>query len=325
MGRVATRRTAVAGFVEFPTPLFVAKELLGEEIPIRIGTLSAKLRCPERQDSHSIRVSQFLGPPAPLPKAVVDNLEPPPRWGEEVSNGLYIYVVRLDTRSQVTGSKVPKEISDLQFNLRPWFESARDWIAAWTGQARLKMLIPKAAPTYGLSYDSESGPVVLGGSEPPSLVYRKGPISPASGAQVRAAMKLASRGRQVPITRALLLDSSDHLLLGDTRRSIIDVATAVEVGLANAITVYLKKRRMPRDFIDGLVSGATGVVDLVGVYADLPMPACPASKKKIADQIASPRNQAAHAGVAPPSNAVVRAIQLGREILDAVSPLPQPE
>ncbi len=321
-GRRAPTRRRTEGYLEFPMPLFVEKDLLGQEFPVLIGGLRVKLQFPIPRSPSPAAEPRFLEVPAPLPAEVEGLLPPPVRWGEETPSGAFVHAVRVKGIVTVVGNRCPQPISDLHFSARPWFECARDWIAAWSGQPRLVMLISKEAPSFGLSYNSDVGRTVYGGSAVPSLVVRMGRLKAANAQQVRSGLKMASAGQLAPFNRRLLLDARDQLLRGDTRRAIIDVATAVEISFADAITSHLYPRRLSGAFVDRIVTKANGLTDLFDFYKSLALPACPVSREKIMNQLADPRNKAVHAGSSPSTGVVSLAIQVGQEVIDAISPMP---
>ena len=316
------RSLKLNGYVEFPGPLFVALDALGKIVPTKIGDLAVRLHFPS-QPPKSNNEAPFLRGPATGRRKLDERLHPPPRWGQQTGTAAQVNVVRITGNIAETTSPLgPDSLSNVQFACRSWFNMARDWIASWSGQPRLLDRITRSAPTIGVSYGL-SPRHLWQASEPPTVIFNVG-LRPATGEQVRAGFRMAGLGTAAPLHRTLLLDARETLLLGDTRRAVIDAGSAVEVALAEALMNSAKPHKMPRTFVEESILQANGAVGLVKLYTSLGLGPLPVSANRIMNQLAGPRNRAAHSGSSPTAQEASRAISVALSVIDAALPMPSP-
>jgi hypothetical protein len=155
----------------------------------------------------------------------------------------------------------------------------------------------------------------------PTVVFYGGIRKIATAKQVRAGFRKASMGELAPLNRRLLLDARDHCVRGDLRRAVIDVATAVEVTLAGAIAEKLRHGKTPTEFVERVLN-TNGLAEQVSLFQSLGTSSASISKKKLVDQLANPRNRAAHAGIPPTAEEMNRAFEVGQTTIDAIAPVP---
>ncbi|MGV9563885.1 hypothetical protein [Streptomyces sp. NPDC003480] len=108
----------------------------------------------------------------------------------------------------------------------------------------------------------------------------------------------------------------------DTRRAVIDAGTSVEVALSLAIAAQLRTRGNPESFINKIIIKANGMVGLYELWTSLGNPSA-VSKSRITKQLAEIRNPAAHGGKAPTAEQAEKAIEIAREIVYEVCPIPE--
>jgi len=132
---------------------------------------------------------------------------------------------------------------------------------------------------------------------------------------------MASLQIPLPLYRTFLLDARDASSMNDTRRACIDAGTAVEVVLSGSISKELKRLKTSDEFLNRAIVNANGAVGLVRLHSDLGLPNVSVSTRMVMNQLAEPRNQAAHSGSAPSPADANRAIHIAQSIVDAVMPL----
>lgn len=166
---------------------------------------------------------------------------------------------------------------------------------------------------------AKSGPSVTTSIEIAS--HRAQPA--ASPVQLRAAFRLASDGTALPVATDLLLAATSAVFI-DTRRSVIDACAASESAIVDRLQTDLRSRGITEKTMRAIIGQANGVVDL----ARLAMVSgfdVPVSLGQIADQLAGPRNRAAHAGDRLDPDTARAALRTARALVGAFAPLPRPE
>jgi len=115
----------------------------------------------------------------------------------------------------------------------------------------------------------------------------------------------------------------DAARAGDRRRAVIDSGTAAEVSLASCVAVQLWAGGLAISAGERIIQQANGVVGLVDLYESLGGN-LPVSKRRVMDQLAKPRNDAAHGGQAPDQTGVENAMTVATSIVRTATPLPPP-
>lgn len=106
----------------------------------------------------------------------------------------------------------------------------------------------------------------------------------------------------------------------DYRRAAIDTGTASEVALTSAIYGALTSKGLNSEFIDRTIRAANGLDGLFSLYLSFGY-TLPASQGNMRANLASVRNDAAHAGRIPSGEEATRAVELAHALVTAARPL----
>ena len=149
------------------------------------------------------------------------------------------------------------------------------------------------------------------------------PVPGATRIQLADGIRRASEKEGLPIAHQMLQTGWDAARAGDGRRAVIDSGTAAEVSLASCVAVQLGAGGLPISAGERIIQQANGVVGLVDLYESLGGN-LPVSKRRVMDQLAKPRNDAAHGGQAPDQTGVENAMTVATSIVRTATPLPPP-
>jgi serine/threonine protein kinase len=130
----------------------------------------------------------------------------------------------------------------------------------------------------------------------------------------------------LPPDHRILTQAIMALAEADYRRAAIDAGTASEVALASAISELLQAKELNQEFIDLTVRRANGLEGLFSIYRSLgqQLPVfgnAPVSRNMILGQLASVRNDCAHAGQIPAAEKASRAVGLAHSLVTTAHPL----
>ena len=145
----------------------------------------------------------------------------------------------------------------------------------------------------------------------------------ATRIQLTDGIRRASENEGLPIAHQMLQTGWDAAIAGDLRRAVIDSGTAAEVSLASSVAAELSTRGLAISASERIIQQANGVVGLVDLYESLGGN-LPVSRRKVMDQLAKPRNDAAHGGQAPDKTGVENAMTVATSIVRTATPLPLP-
>lgn len=141
----------------------------------------------------------------------------------------------------------------------------------------------------------------------------------ATEEELTAAFKRASVGEMLPLQHELLLQARTAQFDSEPRRAVIDATSAAEVAIAQWVHGRLEERGLSSDEALAISAQANGIVDLYKLAASLGLKLA-TSGRRVADQIAGPRNVAVHRGAPPSHDVAARAVRSSQEIVDEVSP-----
>jgi len=211
-----------------------------------------------------------------------------------------------------------------------WLSTVRNWLGAWTW-APQHTLVTQSRPDIVAAYKREGKWTrVISGGARPTLVMGLPLVSPEQlGAAFRAASAAAILGdddaRQavvLPLEHQLLARAQLNSLLGDSRAAVIDSCCAAEVAMGKAVNRALKERGVDEAARDRMVNRTSGAVEMFRLY--LVARESAATEHRIMDQLAGPRNNAAHGGKIPATDVVERSLNTSRILVEEASPLPAP-
>jgi hypothetical protein len=124
----------------------------------------------------------------------------------------------------------------------------------------------------------------------------------------------------LPPEHRLLMQAIMALAEADYRRAAIDAGTASEVALAAAIYDELSSKGLNPEFIDRTIRIANGLDGLFSVYQSFGH-ALQISQGNVRANLATVRNEAAHAGRVPSREVATRAVELAHALVTAAHPV----
>lgn len=200
-----------------------------------------------------------------------------------------------------------------------WLATVRDWLAAWSGNARDTVEHDPRPVLQVVRLDEPNEPRLAAGGRTPVIFIDQ----QASGSdEWRAALEAASQECPVPLQHRLLAEARMHAARQHNRQAVISACTAAEVALAQAAEIALLSAGRPADDVADMLKRTSGLADLFRLNAtENSLADC--SYGRALHQLAEPRNRATHGGETPNLETVQRAIRTAGLIL-AVSPLPRP-
>jgi len=125
---------------------------------------------------------------------------------------------------------------------------------------------------------------------------------------------------ELPPEHRLLMQAIMALAEADYRRAAIDAGTASEVALTSAIYDALTSKGLNPEFIDRTIRAANGLDGLFSLYLSFGY-TLPASQGNVRANLASVRNDAAHAGRIPSREEATRTVELAHALVTAARPL----
>lgn len=310
----------ITPLLSLPAALLVREEVLGSTHSVEIGGVQIGLTFP-RIDPNSIssdwpKLVSGLGDTGVAHNRMVESLNL--GWGDRTNNswGVRALSAAFDVSTDAHPRETP-EAGTVADNLEAWLTLAREWISA-----------KGSAPMRGDRWNRDSVVHDLHGHEYWGLGAVIGGVlisglEGASTEEVRAAFARATRGHRLPTEHRLLLDAGTHLITTDYRRAALDAGTATEVALSSFINYRLQTSNLKPGAIDAIILQANGLVGLYDLAVSLGQE-LPVSRARLMNELANPRNEAAHRGVAPSGERSARAVVCAREVLAKVTPLAFP-
>lgn len=212
-----------------------------------------------------------------------------------------------------------------------WLSTVRSWLGAWT-HAPQHPLAKRTSPEWVGVYKTEGHWTrSSSGGVTPTIVTGVPLVSPE---QLDAAFRAASAAAYledddearhvllVPLEHQILARAQLNSLLDDDRAAVIDTCCAAEVAMGKAVNRALEARGVDEDARDLMVSRTSGVVEMFRLY--LVATRSILGEKQVMDQLARPRNRAAHGGERPTTDIVKRSFKTARTLVEEASPLPSP-
>ena len=220
-------------------------------------------------------------------------------------------------------------INRLSTAVSDWLEIVRGWIGAWT-RAPQERLTQQLHLDLVVAYKPKSQWMRLtsrGSTSPPVL---GSPL--VSNEQLRAAFSAASaacrlsgdaRGSlTLPIEHQMYLRALTNDRLGNQRSAVIDACCAAELAMGSVVRAALRAQGIDDARSDKVIERASGVVEMFRLY--LVAHGSAISDGRVINELAGPRNRAAHGGRTPSPEEMERALATSRLVLDEASPLASP-
>lgn len=307
-------------------PLLLSKGVAGHSYEVMIGGRAITLTLPSQgRDSFGESRAAPTGPiprfPSPtLAKALVSGVRASSSISRVVPDPvLVVGAVRLrwpgGDLDQLSDMRAP---SDFAQQLGTWLSTVRDWLAAWSGNLRETVFLEPTPRLLLAQFERpDKGPVGAGGSNAPVIMLGE---RTSDSVELRAAFAAASRDEGLSLPRLLLAEAQVHVVRKHYRQAVISACGAAEVALSESARAQLSHAGRSKVEIDALLRGVSGVVELYRLNAAR-KPGLAVSIGRVIDQLAGPRNRAAHEGEALDNGTARKAIQTARALLE-VSPLP---
>jgi hypothetical protein len=326
----------IDGIVDLAVPLEVQSDALGGRVPVIIGGYEGTigLPLPPASGIPSAGEVAFLQAPSlgsrPLPELTLYGMRAG-RWGYIGSSQGHTFVEAVQIRIPLgdPSGTIPAQMHALGRAFDRWFESARDWICAWTGQPRHGEF-DRAESHVSATIRVDGKPGLYGSGVTLSRVFFG--HQPADKDQMMSAFYCASRGYALPLEHALLLRAKSDFADGNFRLAVINACTAAEVSLSAAVKAALNSAAVRDKTVTNIMKQSSGAVELFRLFvitggtATVPITGGTASVSddRVINELAKPRNEAAHAGGASTKPVAEQAIKIAIAIVKAAAPLPGP-
>lgn len=308
------RRTRVHGIMHFPWSLPLGPDALGAAAEVRIAHHIVVVTLPVDDGTGSLVAPPVFPPLRPplddLFRRDVGFRSHPTLYFVEAARASFLLANPDDAATDPVFGQLGRDFYS-------WFDIARGWLAAWSGQP-----IESLTNSTGSALHIPRSDGTMSGTGATLSAVMVGGLAGVSRSQLLGAFARASAGTRLPVEHRLLLDAQHGLYRGDLRRALIDAGTSVEVALATCIAESMANLGAAGEFIDGVIKNANGVVGLAFLYTKL-IDALPVSQGRLASELAEPRNRAAHGGVSPEYEVAVAALRHARALVKAVRPLPE--
>lgn len=133
----------------------------------------------------------------------------------------------------------------------------------------------------------------------------------------REAVARTNRSLPPPTAHLYLRDARANSLHGERRRAVIDACTAAEV----AMTTRVLLRTGDTEHVRQILKNTRGATELYDLVCALDSPVKGVSRARVMNELASPRNVAAHEGTPPTPEATRLAYEVALQIVRAYSPV----
>jgi hypothetical protein len=200
-----------------------------------------------------------------------------------------------------------------------WLEIARSWIGVWSGGPQVALVRRSHPEIEGIFRQEGAWTRISVGGHVETFV--QGPLL-ATSEHIRAAFAAASAQVSLPLAHRMLTRATMSFYLGDYRACVVDACCAAEVALGTAVFATIQQRDMDDKTRETFLSKPSGVIELFRLF--LVARGSAISAERVMDQLAGPRNKAAHKGDKPTQQEAKRALQTTDLLLKEASPLPSP-
>lgn len=317
----------IDGMIELSTPLHVHPDVLGTQVPVIIGGDKGKIGIPSASVADVSPSPQFISlQPAVLgPRALPDitlSAKLDGSWGYISAGHAFIDALRIRIPIGDVEGSVPEQMQELGRKFDAWYSLVRDWVSAWSGQVRYREFNrgESRSRIYATIKVDGTGRLYGSGITAGHIIMGE---AIATREQVEAGFYCASKGLKIPLQHNLLQRAMSDSSNGDPRQSVINACAAAEVSLSIAVRTALNSANVTEETTERILKRTSGVVEIFRLFIVAGGQAA-ISDNQVIDQLARPRNEAAHDGISPSSNDLQRAINTARELVEAAAPLPDP-
>jgi len=305
--------------IHLPSSVAIAPDALGMSVNAKVGDLELGIHFPLADPLTTLPFLQPMAAPEGEGSDAWIGMATGNHWAWGVLSDQKYWVEHLGVDvllSDDDGSEVHAVAAPLEH----WLDRFRDWVNARTASRMIQTLRPSHDSLICVRRADGSGTYKGSGSP---LMFHSHSCPGATRIQLADAIHRASKNEDLPVAHQMLQTGWDAAIAGDLRRAVIDSGTAAEVSLASSVAAGLSARGLAISASERIIQQANGVVGLVDLYESLGGNLY-VSRRRVMDQLAKPRNDAAHGGQAPDKTGVENAMTVATSIVRTATPLPPP-
>lgn len=315
----------IDGMIELSEPLHVHPDVLGMQAVVIIGENKGRVSLPSVPDTgvaSSGKIS-FLQPASLGRRALPDTTLVAKfngTWGYTSAGQSFVEAIRLHIPIGDVDGSVPGQMKEIGQKFDLWYNIVRDWVSAWSGQVRYREFNHEESHIHAtIKVDGKRG--LYGSGQTGGRIFIGEPM--ATREQVEAAFFCASKDYRIPLQYALLQRAVSDYHNRDSRQSAINACAAAEVSLSIAVRKALSSAKVADEAAGRIINRTSGVVEMFRLFI-VAGGKTDVSDNRVMDQLAKPRNIAAHDGISPSSTDLERAINTAKQIVADAAPLPEP-
>lgn len=319
----------IQGVYDLPVAILFQETALGSRTRVSMGTQPGDVILPRSDPTKAGEVGfnhPLLPPTSFRPRFASAAAEDP--WGKvfaagprgaadgaaAVSRLMVRFLVR--DRSCTTGNDVAERVVQALPN---WFRNVAVWLQALTQQdldpdnPTREMGGPGGLFMWGVDPENEAF-IAMGRQVMTVTIESRS--SYIGGPAWRLALRQASTAGGPPLAWEILVAASRAARRGNGRRAILEVGTAVEIAIEQAIRGRLEKSNAL-----ATVGAIMDQIRMLGPRIEFGRKLGLVLPSDIRGSLVEPRNSAAHGGSSPDSRVVQQALRMGREVLETHAPL----
>lgn len=310
--------------VALPWGLNVTAALLEKSWPIVGLEFDARLHLPRARPPAGEGAAPKIDAPAVPSMGVGRPLMAEVRWGFPTSWSPQRRVRQAAIRSAVVLTTLP---DGSPFERWQRGEGARDVVERWLVRLIEWLEVFTDIDAYGAPTRSAMGllDTTIVDLDAPDGVYamvtanaEHGNGPGAVGSKWwREAVARTNRSLPPPTAHVYLRDARANSLHGERRRAVIDACTAAEV----AMTTRVLSKAGDTEHVRRILRNTRGATELYDLVCALDSPVNGVSRARVMNQLANPRNVAAHEGTPPTPDATRLAYEVALQIVGAYSPV----
>lgn len=316
-------RNVVSAVFDLPRHVWISPDLLGTAVDAGYGGLRFEVRTPIQVPDQAVDI--VTPPPLPGVRTDAEEFGAKP-WVMNYAAFMdrpAIALCRIGLVAPLAGNEtlplrhwqreedLTERVRDaLEDRVAGWFELFRSWVEVVTGQD-----LDYRHPVYDVVFPGQ-GLHVWDGEEfqPPGGMQLTTPhVTPLPSSEWAALLTLVRDGKEPPVEYLLSRDARAALVRGDTRRAVLDAATAVEVVLTDLFDKELSALSAPLK--SALRKENRTLGRLVGLLAKASVEV--GATQEELTKLTTARNQAAHRGVGPSSFDTVLVVDISARIVEA--------
>lgn len=313
--------------------LWVDHSLAGASYWIRLDSRRVRLTLPVENLADTIQLHTGLYSPVPR---FPGKRRPAPLRTPRAETGagiavppglLVVHAVRLRIPAEgdlAIESYTTWPIATVARSFGAWLTRAQAWLDSWTGAVRQRLTRTELPRIRAAIPTGEGGLAGVGAGGPVPIIIRGQRW--ARPVEVAASFAAASAGIDVPLAHTIFRRSVVEFHSGEHRLCVLDACSAGEVAIGSAMTVSLQQHGLADAEREQMLKLASGIAEAFPLYQQLIMAGqSTVSRRRVLDQLAGPRNRAAHGGEQPDETVAQRALETAGRLVYEATPLPPPD